>query len=553
MKKIQNQWAITLCLLMTILLAPFASQANAVSITNVTVTANDISFDITWKNSWNVTQIPGNHDAVWLFIKYAECVAGVPPVWLHTPLSNISSDHSSGANLIVNAVNDGRGVFLRRPVGDYSLPADIPVTSVTLRLDLPAAATGYNFKVFGVEMVSIPQAPFYIGDGASTSTFTSIQIGNTEEASGIAGGAIYAGSPAVPATYPAGFSPFYCMKYEISQQQYVDFLNALSYDQQVSRTAIAPNTGNPATALDAYAMITGGSIGSAPNPTRNGIRIQAAGDATLAPKLPAVYMNDLNGDRVGDLTITSPDGLTIAANYLSWGDIAAYLDWAALRPMSEMEYEKVCRGTNASIAHEYPWSTAMTSGGGCCTTPCIPLNAGAASVPGLTPANSTTLSNSGLISELSTTNGTSTYQGLCAVGGTGPLRVGFAAKGTTNRISAGAGYYGVLDLGGNVWERIISTDANGVTFAGDSIGNGEIDASGNPDVGTWPTAAAATGTGMRGGSWSATATDLGNYVAINSCMWTRRYRYNSIRISDRSSATTVITTRASDYGGRGVR
>jgi formylglycine-generating enzyme required for sulfatase activity len=42
-------------------------------------------------------------------------------------------------------------------------------------------------------------------------------------------------------------------------------------------------------------------------------------------------------------------------NILSWFDVAAYLDWAALRPMTELEFEKVCRGPENRIAGEYAW------------------------------------------------------------------------------------------------------------------------------------------------------------------------------------------------------
>jgi hypothetical protein len=33
--------------------------------------------------------------------------------------------------------------------------------------------------------------------------------------------------------------------------------------------------------------------------------------------------------------------------------VAAYLDWAALRPMTDMEYEKACRGTESVLAFSY--------------------------------------------------------------------------------------------------------------------------------------------------------------------------------------------------------
>ena len=38
----------------------------------------------------------------------------------------------------------------------------------------------------------------------------------------------------MPSGFPSGYSAFYAMKYEITQQQYVDFLNSISVDKQES-------------------------------------------------------------------------------------------------------------------------------------------------------------------------------------------------------------------------------------------------------------------------------------------------------------------------------
>jgi hypothetical protein len=110
------------------------------------------------------------------------------------------------------------------------------------------------------------------------------------------------------------------------------------------------------------------------------------------------------------------------------------------------------------------------------------------------------------------------------------MRTGAFAKPNSGRESAGAGYYGNMELSGNLWERCITIGtAIGRGFAG-LHGQGELDANGNffnlPD---WP---AGDGMGGRGGSFISLEAD--------------------VMLSSRSQATTV-SGRLSTYGGRGFR
>ena len=114
----------------------------------------------------------------------------------------------------------------------------------------------------------------------------------------------------------------------------------LTYDQQATRTAVAPSS-----AAGTIAMTT-------ENPTyRNGIEIQTPG---VASTMPAVYANDFTDDGGYD---QNDDGQDIACNFLNWADGAAYADWAGLRPMTELEYVKASRGTRSPVVNEYAWST----------------------------------------------------------------------------------------------------------------------------------------------------------------------------------------------------
>lgn len=480
MKKIMKKIAAAVTLMFG-----FASAMNAnnLSITGTSVAGSNITFNISWDNSWNTNLAPNNWDAVWVFVKYQDCAT---KLWAHAGLSTLSTDHTAGSPLQVDAVTDGKGVFVRRnAVGG----GNISSTSVTLKMTIPAGT--YNYKVFGVEMVNVPQGNFDIGDGTSVSTYNSINITSTSQSGGLTAATIGGSSVAVPATFPMGYNSFYCMKYEITQEQYVEFLNALTYDQQKSRTI-----NDPIGAAGTYAFTSN---------NRNGIRISVPGNNSA---LPAVYACDATAG----VENNANDGQNLAANYLSWGDVAAYLDWAALRPMSEMEYEKVCRGTVGRVSGEYPWgSTAIQQ-----------------------------VLNNSVTNPLTATESFSpAANGLCAYGlassaiAYGPLRVGIFATGSSGRASAGAAYYGAMEMGGNLWERVVTTgNATGVAFTG-VAGDGTLDAVGESNQATWPSGTTAVGSGFRGGDYVNTAA----YV----------------RTSDRGSATSAVTTRSYNQGGRGVR
>jgi hypothetical protein len=113
----------------------------------------------------------------------------------------------------------------------------------------------------------------------------------------------------------------------------------------------------------------------------------------------------------------------------------------------------------------------------------------------------------------------------------GPVRTGIFATSSTGRATSGSGYYGNMELSGNLWERVVTVgNATGRTFSG-AHGNGTLNSSGDADVSGWP---AAAGTGWKGGSWLNTTT-------------------NSATTSDRAQAANTDNTRAADAGGRGVR
>jgi formylglycine-generating enzyme required for sulfatase activity len=210
------------------------------------------------------------------------------------------------------------------------------------------------------------------------------------------------------------------------------------------------------------------------------------------------------------------DGRDIACNYLSWGDLTAYLYWSGLRPMTELEFEKACRGTIAPVANEYPWGTTGIA------TSLYTLDAAGAT-------------NEGIATNFSTTVGNASYRLPDGGAIDGPVRVGiFAANGSNSgRVTAGASYYGIMELGGNLLERAVTIgNVEGRAFTG-LHGNGALATDGNPDGTAWPAPASAIGAGFRGGSCEVDATYM--------------------RLSDRNFAAYTLSVRDYFIGGRGCR
>jgi formylglycine-generating enzyme required for sulfatase activity len=300
----------------------------------------------------NGVQGPNNWDAVWVFVKRQPCAAN--GIWSHALLSNTPADHSvTGAySLVADPVTDGMGVFIHRAENANNQIGNLTNTSsVVIKLSgtynpvlVGSSSSSDNFKVFGVEMVYVPTGNFYIGDGRSTNTSNfsrgntigALQITSSIQASGLGAYSNYVSNPAygcvipLPSTYPLGYNGYYCMKYEINQQQILDYLNTLTYDQQAGRLS----------AWGARYPNAGSTYWNYANYHRQAIRVGTAGTNN---SVPAIFVLD------------NAYNAFLPSGYMNWQDLTSYLDWSGLRPMTEFEYEKACRGTLNPVAYEYPW------------------------------------------------------------------------------------------------------------------------------------------------------------------------------------------------------
>lgn len=485
-------------LLLAFAFLPNAAKANNIQVTNGSLTGQNtdegywmVKFDLSWENSWRTGNIfpddghsTGNWDAAWVFVKYRIGNG----LWKHAKLNNFGHSAGNGtpAMLEIGVPNErqpfhitdnpGVGAFIyRNQNGEGTFSSD----GFQLRWNYGADGVPHEadmeFKIIAIEMVFTAPGPFFLGTGGNESSsfyagattnepFLATDswngcIGNT---SGCLWGKAFTGTPGeLHQHYPTGTEGFYSMKYQVSQQQYVDFLNTLTVTQASRRSIIGGN--------------------------RNGINYTDSGFITSNP--------------------------FVANNFMNWIDGAAYLDWAGLRPMTELEYEKAARGPANPVLNEMAWGNTLV-------------------------IRATGLINAGAANELPTpeTANVNYNEGNNLING--PLRVGSFAQSGNTREQSGAGYWGIMELSGNLWERPVTiANASGRSFTG-LHGDGTITIDGYGDVEAWPGITeigitGAAGSGFRGGSWA--------------------YLLEGIQVSSRLFADYAGNDRANDRGFRGVR
>jgi formylglycine-generating enzyme required for sulfatase activity len=431
-----------------------------------------------------------------------QLVMATPSGWKH---ARVKAAGAPPAGACVEDTEDRRGVFLRRSLENAGGPGRVAFRDVRLQCQLGSLDMGrFSGKVrlwpFALEMVHVPEGPFWLGDpapgarGAPQNCFYDvltppdapnrayrvdsedpIEVGtgtrrpetrrmlsysNVDDAGGVGDR-----SGPIPAAFPKGFRAFYVMKRQVSQGEYAAFINTLQGGEPWSYGQLLRFSYE---GQDSY---------------RNTIHIANRSFARVATRPGRPH------------------------NHMCWGDALAFAAWAGLRPLTELEYEKACRGPLPPVSGELSWGTTNLLA--------------ALVIVGDEDGSELVTGNCNI------GNGTVALSG--GDGGMGPVRDdAFAARGrsgegglyggvhvfvtgevgelrheamTGEREDTGLSYYGIAGLTGNLWEQCVTAgNKEGREFSG-KHGTGELDRGEAPSKALgWPSPTG-KGPSWRGGSW----------------------------------------------------
>jgi hypothetical protein len=303
------------CLLSLFLYAGWAS-ANNMLIQNVTTTGNNaaaktiqVQFDISWDNSWRDGI---NWDAAWVFIKFKDANG----LWQHAQLNQTGFANGSGTANIVKVTSDKVGCWAyRSALGSGTFNATGMQLQWNYGLSGLNDVTGLEVRVFSTEMVYVPEGEFNCAKifhnsaaynsartfyapkdnfpviNSSLSPILNYNNGSllSIKIKGDAGLDTDFDGIVDKTLYPTGFTPFYSFKYELSEQQFADFLNTLTSNQI----------------------------------------------STIGVPVSSIFKNN------NSYNVSSPNKALGNSNAMR---VLSYADWSGLRPMSFLEFNKASYG-----------------------------------------------------------------------------------------------------------------------------------------------------------------------------------------------------------------
>jgi len=309
------------------------SNANNMLVQNVT-TLNDnpsnktiqVQFDLSWDNSWRDSI---NWDAAWIFLKFKDANG----LWQHAKLNVNGFQNGSGTTNTVQVTSDKVGAWVyRNSLGSGTFNSTNMQLQWNYGLSGLTKVTGLEVRVFAVEMVYVPEGEFNCAGAKSIRGHSFYYTSSTDSSNYYNGGNPNKGLFCAPGdkfpvinkrlsptlnyfdgksttlrikgdagidtdnngivdniSYPTGYRAFYSYKYELTEQQYADFLNTLTTSQ----------------------ITTIGVAGT-------GIKLS-------------------NGQYFSSTPVKACNNATPTRLY-------AYADWSGVRPMSFLEFNKASYG-----------------------------------------------------------------------------------------------------------------------------------------------------------------------------------------------------------------
>ncbi len=385
--------------LFLLLVAATQLKANNMLVKNVTTTGDNaanktiqVQFDMSWDNSWRDAI---NWDAAWVFMKFKNANG----LWQHVQLNTSGFANGTGTANTIQVGSDKVGAFVyRSAIGTGTFASTSMQLQWNYGLSGLTSVTGLEVRVFAVEMVYVPQGDFTVKKYLQISYIQHCYDPNgyqnqdnyncTQYSSGgnsfnplLSEGSAVINSRLSPSiwtndnqyswsgswikikgnsgidynndgvvensNYPIGFSPFYCYKYEMSEQQYADFLNTLTTSQI---TGLRIGGSNISISNGQYITSTPDKIDHIP-----GFKFYYEGSG-MTEQTVVDYLNySLSSTQI------ATEGLAGSNIFISNGQyysstpnnacgngnafrMLSYADWSGLRPISFLEFQKACNG-----------------------------------------------------------------------------------------------------------------------------------------------------------------------------------------------------------------
>ncbi|MTI22545.1 hypothetical protein E1176_16050 [Fulvivirga sp. RKSG066] len=398
-----------------------------------------INVTISWKNSWHNDR---NHDAAWVFFKFVSKNGGSRHAYL-APGSAQQNWKSRAAtpDAQLQVAQDGTGIMVSPSDtyrGELSYRLFIALDTARLNERYVNYLNNVTIEGYGIEMVYIPEGSFTLGD--------------PDEAA-LKYGAFYASDD----------------NGEVS--------GLFKVEKENEPINVGPNKGSLYYQAE-DAIYQGDQKGPIPAAFPKGVGGFYLMKYEVSQGIYADFLNTLSSQMASVRYIGgTPEYATVGGTivlegdhfvakspsermvFWHWDDMMAFTDWAALRPYTELEYTKAARGTGKPQAHEMPWNT---------------------------------------------TDDAKMLRRINAKTHRMEMPEGYdeSMLNENNRGEFGASHYWVMDLGGSMWEKVITVgDSVGRSFDGQH-GDGNISYYGMANVEHWPSGYGESfGYGYRGGGY----------------------------------------------------